>query len=50
MNNSVLRLYPLPNQERPLKGLYLEHNLRQYAERAAWPKLWRGLCIRQFHN
>ena len=32
MENSVLKLYPLPNQERPLKGLYLSHNLRQYSE------------------
>jgi riboflavin biosynthesis pyrimidine reductase len=34
MNNSMLRLYPLPNRERPLKGLYLDHNLRQYGEGA----------------
>lgn len=32
MDEPVLRLYPLPSQEVPLKGLYLEDNLRQYAQ------------------
>lgn len=32
MGDSVIQLYPLPGQERPLKGLYLSHNLRQYHE------------------
>ncbi len=31
MENSVLQLYPLPAAERPLQGLYLSHNLRQYS-------------------
>jgi riboflavin biosynthesis pyrimidine reductase len=29
MERPVLQLYPLPSQERPLKGLYLAHNLRE---------------------
>jgi riboflavin biosynthesis pyrimidine reductase len=29
MEESVLQLYPLPSQERPLQGLYLSHNLRE---------------------
>jgi riboflavin biosynthesis pyrimidine reductase len=29
MENGVIQLYPLPNQDLPLKGLYLNHNLRQ---------------------
>lgn len=29
MEESVLQLYPLPSQERPLEGLYLSHNLRE---------------------
>jgi riboflavin biosynthesis pyrimidine reductase len=32
MDEPVLRLYPLPSQEVPFKGLYLEDNLRQYAQ------------------
>ena len=32
MDKPVLRLYPLPSQEIPLKGLYLGDNLRQYAQ------------------
>ena len=32
MENGTLRLYPLPAEERPLKGLYLSHNLRQYTQ------------------
>jgi riboflavin biosynthesis pyrimidine reductase len=32
MNDSVTQLYPLPAVERPLEGLYLSHNLRQYSE------------------
>jgi riboflavin biosynthesis pyrimidine reductase len=32
MGDSVIQLYPLPGQERPLRGLYLSHNLRQYRE------------------
>ena len=31
MDKAILRLYPLPSQEVPLKGLYLGDNLRQYA-------------------
>jgi len=31
MDNAILRLYPLPSQEVPLKGLYLGDNLRRYA-------------------
>ena len=36
MSKSVLQLYPLPSQERPLTNLYLSHNVRQYglADRA----------------
>jgi riboflavin biosynthesis pyrimidine reductase len=30
--NQVIQLYPLPGQERPLTGLYLAHDLRQYSE------------------
>jgi len=33
MEESVLQLYPLPSQERPLKGLYLSHNLRESGPR-----------------
>lgn len=29
MDKSVVQLYPLPSQERPLKGLYLAHGLRE---------------------
>jgi len=29
MDKSVIQLYPLPGQERPLKGLYLAHGLRE---------------------
>ena len=28
MRDSIIRLFPLPNQEVPLKGLYLSHDLR----------------------
>ena len=28
MNEKVLRLYPPPNEEKPLQGLNLEHELR----------------------
>ena len=28
----ITQLYPLPNQERPLKGTYLAHQLRQYGQ------------------
>ncbi len=31
MPDSVLQLYPLPSSERELRGLYLAHDLRQYA-------------------
>lgn len=34
MEESVLQLYPLPSQERPLEGLYLDHNLREQGPRA----------------
>ncbi len=34
MEKSVIQLYPLPSQERPLKGLYLSHQLRQQAAAA----------------
>ncbi|HZQ06282.1 MAG TPA: dihydrofolate reductase family protein [Anaerolineae bacterium] len=33
MHDLVLRLYPLPSVEEPLRGLYLAHNLRQYGQR-----------------
>jgi riboflavin biosynthesis pyrimidine reductase len=29
MHDSIIRLFPLPNQDLPLKGLYLSHNLRE---------------------
>ena len=29
MRDSIIRLFPLPSQEFPLKGLYLSHNLRE---------------------
>lgn len=29
MSDSIIRLFPLPSQEFPLKGLYLSHNLRE---------------------
>ncbi len=32
MEDSVQQLYPLPTVERPLKGLYLAEDLRQYGE------------------
>lgn len=32
MDDTILRLYPLPSQELALKGAYLSHNLRQQAE------------------
>lgn len=32
MDEPILRLYPLPSQEVPLKGLYLGDNLRRYAQ------------------
>ena len=32
MNDSVLRLYPLPAEEKALTGLYLSHDLRQYSQ------------------
>jgi riboflavin biosynthesis pyrimidine reductase len=35
MEEPVLQLYPLPAQERPLKGLYLSHDLREDGPRAA---------------
>jgi hypothetical protein len=28
----IVQLYPLPSQERPLKGTYLAHQLRQYSQ------------------
>jgi len=28
----IIQLYPLPSQERPLKGTYLAHQLRQYSQ------------------
>ena len=31
-NDNVQQLYPLPAAERPLKGLFLSHDLRQYGE------------------
>jgi riboflavin biosynthesis pyrimidine reductase len=34
MDDSVLQLYPLPADERPLNGLYLAHNLRQYSQQS----------------
>jgi len=32
MNDTVQQLYPLPAADRPLKGLFLSHDLRQYGE------------------
>ena len=32
MNDNLIRLYPLPSQEVPLAGLYLNHELRRLAE------------------
>lgn len=34
MDKPVIQLYPLPSQERPLKGLYLAHRLRERATTA----------------
>lgn len=30
--DNISQLYPLPSQERPLKGTYLDHQLRQYGQ------------------
>ena len=30
--DNITQLYPLPAQERPLKGTYLAHQLRQYSQ------------------
>ncbi|MEM7347005.1 MAG: dihydrofolate reductase family protein [Chloroflexota bacterium] len=30
--NKIIQLYPLPSQERPFKGAYLAHNLRQQSQ------------------
>ena len=32
MDDMILQLYPLPVAQRPLHGLFLSHNLRQYSE------------------
>jgi len=32
---NILQLYPLPGQERPLEGTYLDHQLRQYGQASA---------------
>lgn len=32
MNDNVYKLFPLPAEEKPLKGLYLSHNLRKNSE------------------
>ncbi|MCP4423215.1 MAG: pyrimidine reductase [Chloroflexi bacterium] len=37
MGDSVLQLYPQPVTERPLTGLYLAHNLRQYSQASGQP-------------
>ena len=37
MNDNLIRLYPLPSQEVPLVGLYLDHDLRRFAERLGRP-------------
>lgn len=34
MNDRLVQLYPLPSAERELQGLYLAHDLRQYANNA----------------
>ncbi len=34
-NENVLQLYPLPSAERALRGLYLAHDVRQYANNAS---------------
>ena len=35
MRDSIIRLFPLPSQDFPLKGLYLSHNLREN-KRGSW--------------
>ncbi|HWU36972.1 MAG TPA: hypothetical protein VN203_04935, partial [Candidatus Acidoferrum sp.] len=35
--NDIIRLFPYPSGEIPLKGAYLGHNLRQQAERTGRP-------------
>jgi riboflavin biosynthesis pyrimidine reductase len=35
MEQSVLQLYPLPSRERPLKGLFLAHDLREQEPKVA---------------
>lgn len=35
--NQVVQLYPLPGEERRLRGLYLEHDLRQYGVASGRP-------------
>ena len=35
--NQVMQLYPLPGEERPLRGLYLGHDLRQYGVASGRP-------------
>ena len=37
MADNVQQLYPAPAVERPLQGLFLSHNLRQYSERIGKP-------------
>jgi riboflavin biosynthesis pyrimidine reductase len=40
MDDSVIRLYPLPSEERPLKGLLLADDLRQYGRRLGRPYVY----------
>lgn len=35
--DNITQLYPLPAEERPLKGTYLAHQLRQYSESSGKP-------------
>jgi hypothetical protein len=37
MDDSVIRLFPLPSEERPLKGLFLADDLQQYCRQSGRP-------------
>ncbi len=39
-NENVLQIYPLPSAERELRGLYLAHDLRQYARENSSPYMY----------
>lgn len=40
MDQGIIRLYPLPSQERELEGAYLAHDLRQYAHDTQEPYIY----------